>query len=67
MTMYCCWSSLLTGFWWRSRRSEGLVGQKILQVFHDLVGAVRVVPSVLLFIPSLTTKSEGRHIEMKRN
>lgn len=35
------------------RRDEGAVWQQVLQVFHHLVGAVCVVPSVLFLLPSL--------------
>lgn len=45
-------SSLLTRLR-GSRGGEGAVRHQVLQVFHDLVGAVCVVPAVLLFIPSL--------------
>lgn len=44
---------LLTGLWWRGWGNKGSVWQQVFQVFHDLVGAVCVVPPVLLFIPSL--------------
>lgn len=44
-----------------------MVWQKVLQIFHDLVGAVSVVPSVFFFIPSLIEGEEKkvRHTEMK--
>lgn len=48
--------SLLTGLWWRGWGNKGSVWQQVFQVFHDLVGAVCVVPPVLLFIPSLENK-----------
>lgn len=50
---------LLTRLRWRSRGHEGAVRQQVLQVFHDLVGAVRVVPPVLLFIPSLGMEEDN--------
>lgn len=65
--MLVLFKSVLTNFWWTTKRGEGLVWQKILQVFHDLVGAVRIVPSVFLFIPSLSKKNKARCIKMNRN